>query len=324
MSRPRRVRTGKEALLEIGRLEDKHCKGCKIKERLRSKKTSAHDIQLYCMNDCRIGRRIKALGGILEYGAIANEHFKAPDLTRERYQELKEEDLPDAEIRKMFDISRATLTRRKKSWGFTNVREYIIPSLVLKDMTKEKLEDLSRDYTDKEIGEMYNVSKVTIQKRRKQWGISKGDHTLKDKFTLGEYKYLSKNKNLLDKDIADLWEISSSSLLLLKKEWGIYKPRSIDPEEIGLTREKMLELVPENSDKEIADLYGLYETTVTKYRKRLGISHRLRLPRNRIKPETLKALIESGKTRAEIAEELKIHRSTVTDLVKYFKEKNLF
>lgn len=323
MSRSRRVKSEQEALMEIGKLEDDFCKGCKIRDRLRSEGKKSHDIQLYCMNDCRIGKRIKALGGIFEYGAIINDHFKAPDLTKEKYQELRE-NISDADIRKMFDISRATLTRRKKKWGFTKIREYIIPSLVLKDMTKEKLEELARDYTDKEIGDMYDVSKVTIQKRRKKWGIKKGDHFLKDRFTLNEYEYLSKKKSLLDKDISELWEISGSSLLQLKKEWGIYKPRSIDPEEVGLSREKMLELVPENTDKEIADMYGLYETTVTKYRKRLGISHTLRLPRNRIKPERLKELLDSGKSRAEIAEELKIHRSTVTDLIKYFKEKNLF
>jgi transposase len=325
MGNPRKIKTAKEALREIGSLEDEHCSGCKIKSDLRKQGVKPHGIQEYCMSECKIGRRIKALGGILEYGAVANTHFKAPALTKEKYIDLKDDGLSDSDIRKKFNISRITLTRRKSNWGLNKIREYIIPSLVLKNLTKEELEELSKQYSDQEIADQFDVSKVTIMKRRKQWGISKEDHLLINQFTLDEYKYLSNKKSMLDRDIAELWDISPSSLLYLKKEWGVKKDRKIpkpaELEAMGLTKERMIELVPNHNDKEIAGMYGLYETTVTKHRKRLGVSHTLRLAKNRIKPEQIKELIDLGLKRQEIADRLDIHKSTLTDLIKQFKEK---
>jgi Zinc-finger len=322
--KPRKIKTAKEAVKEIGKLEENYCKKCTIKTELREQGQTYYEMQFYCMNECKIGRKIRALGGIIEYGAMANNHFKAPELTKDKYLKLKSQNMTDAEIREKYGISRITLTRRKQAWGLTKVEEFIKPRLVLKDMTKEKLEELSKIYTDQEIADMYNVSKVTIQKRRKKWGIEATDHTIKAKFTIDEYKYLSKKKGLTDKEIAELWDISTSSLLKLKKEWGIVKPKKLPkPEELGLTREKMLELVPNYTDQEIAEMYGLYPTTITKYRKKLGIPHTLRLPRNRIKPEQIKELLASGKTKGEIAEELGIHRTTLAYLIKEFREKNL-
>lgn len=327
-NKPSKIQTPKQALQEIGRLEDEHCKGCKIKADLKKEGLKPHDIQLYCVNECKFGKRIKALGGILEYGAVNNAHFKAPDLTKEKYLELKDEKgFTDAKIREKYGISRVTLTRRKRVWGLTNIREYIIPRLVLKDLTKEELEDLSRQYSDREIAEMLGVSKVTILKRRRKWGIDKDDRFINCKFTLDEYNYLSKKKKMLDKEITEIWEVSASSLLHLKEGWGIKRDKKIPkPEELealGLTKERMLELVPDNTDQAIAEMYGLYETTVIKHRKRLGVPASLRHPSNRIKPYQVKELIDQGLKRKEIADRLEINKSTLTDIIKKFKEKNL-
>lgn len=323
---PRKIQTDKEALREIGKLEDKFCKGCKKKEQLRKAGNDYYAIQNYCMNDCKIGRKIKALGGILEYGAYANNHFKAPDLNKETYIELREKGLSDGDIRERFNISRATLTRRKGSWGLNKVKAYTLAKPILLDLTKEKLEELTRLYTTKEICDMYGCSRMAIQKRRKKWGIENVDHTIANRFTKEEYLYLSRKKGLLDKEIADLWEIGTASLTKAKKKWGIGKftEKSNDPAAQGLTYEKLLELVPNYTDQEIADMYGVYVTSLTKYRKKLGISAKLRKARYRIKPEYLKSLLDSGLSKTKAAKELGIHRRTVDDLIKYFSEKNLF
>lgn len=325
---PREKKTPKEALREIGILEDENCKGCKIRTDLKKQGYKPHDTQLYCMNECRVGRKIKALGGILEYGAVNNTHFKAPELTKEKYLELKDEKgFTDAKIRDKYKISRITLTRRKQVWGLTKIREYAIPSLVLKDMDKEELEELSKQYSDREIAEMYGVSKITVMKRRRVWGISKEDRFLNCKFTLEEYNYLSKKKKILDKEIAEIWEISASSLLHLKGEWGIKKakkiPKPAELEAMGLTKERMIQLVPEHTDREIAEMFKLYETTVIKHRKRLGVSSTLRQPKNRIKADKVKELLDKGLQRKDIADQLGIHRSTLSSLIKDYQEKNL-
>lgn len=321
-----KLKTVKDVVTEIGILEDENCKGCKIRADLKKSKKTPQEIQNYCVTECKIGKKIRALGGIIEYGAVANNHLKAPELTKEVYIELREF-MSDMEIREKYRIGRMTLSRRKKSWGLLQAK-YIYPRLVLPDMTREKLEELSREYSDQKIADMYGVSKVTIRKRRRKWGITKEERYLKYKFTLQEYNYLSKRRGLTDAEIVKLWRISESSLFSLKKnEWKIIQekknPTPEELEKMGLTREKLIEIVPFKSDKEIADEYNLYERTVKKHRQRLGVSHRFRRARYRVNPQELKGMLDRGMTKKAIGEHYGFHYSTISAIIKELKEEKL-
>lgn len=271
----RKINSTKEAIQEIGKLEEKNCEGCQILKHLKKEEHyTKTQLQKYCMYQCKVGKKIREIGGIMDYGVIANSRFKAPELTKEKYIELRDEGKEDKDIRDIFGISRVTLFRRKQNWDLTKVWKYSAPGLTLKELTKEELEDLSRSHSDSQIAEMYNVAKLTVQKRRKMWGIEK-EGTLSDKFNADEYEYLAFQRGLKDIDICKLWNISPSSILKLKKEWGIPSRRNPTYKELeeqkGLTAEKMRFLVNNYSDEEIARKYGLRTRTVLNFRKSKGI-----------------------------------------------------
>lgn len=273
----RKEKTQKEIIQEIGDIEEKHCKNCPIKTEFRKNKSrKEQEITEYCFTECKHGRKIRALGGLLDYGVYANEHFKAPDFTKEKYIEMKAEGKSEKEVYEEVGISRSTLTKRKKAWGLTTVDEYIFPTIVLKGLTKETLAELSEIYTDKEIAEMNGVSKSAIQRRRKRWGIEKSRRYIRDKYSKKEYEYLSQKKSLKDYEIADLWEISDSSLFSLKRTWGFVETKKVytDKEfkELGLDREKLIALSLDYTDEEIAEMFNTFRKTITKYRSRLKVS----------------------------------------------------
>lgn len=267
--------TPQDAIREIGEIEEKYCKTCPIKKEFRKKPRNEQEMTEYCFTQCSKGKRIRALGGVLEYGALANLRFKAPELTKENYLKWRDEDgKTDKQIREELGISRATITRRKRAWGLNNNRHYTSPKLTLRNLTKQELEELSRDYSDRQIGKMYGVCARTIGKRRQKWGISREIHLIRNNYTESEYNYL-KNRGMLDKEISELWEISASSLLDLKKDWGIAeKKRVCNPDELienGLTPDKMAELIQKYSDREIAKMYYTYKSTIRKYRTKYRI-----------------------------------------------------
>lgn len=268
--------TEKQAIQEIGDIEERYCKDCPIKKEFRKKPRNEQEMTEYCFSECKYGKRIRALGGILEYGTLANSHFIAPELTKEVYIEMRDkENKSDRQIRDHFGMSRATLLRRKTAWGLHNKKRYIIPSLVLKDLTKEELEDLSKRYSDMKIAKMLGVCAKTIGNRRKQWGIPRESYLIKNNFTLSEYKYL-KSRGMVDREIAELWEISSSSVLELKREWGLIptNKRINNHKELeanGLTKERLAELALVYTDEEIAKQYNSFKTTIREYRRSLKI-----------------------------------------------------
>lgn len=306
--------TNKEAVERIGQLEESNCHFCKIRSNSRKKGVPEKEILEYCITKCQVGKKIRALGGVLEYGKIANGHLKAPDLTKEKYIELHNQKLTDSEIREKYGISRVTLSRRKRAWKLNNDKRYTTPGAVLVDLTKEELQNLVKDYTNKEIADMKGVSADTIHKRRKMWGIDNSASTIVARFTKGEYLYLSKKKRLIDSKIAELWEISLSSLLILKNSWELIEKRKT-PEEVGLTPEILKKIAPYKTDKEIASEWDLKPTTVTKFRKKEGVSYKERLPINRIKAADLKPLLDQRISRSEIARRLGIDRKTVTRIL---------
>lgn len=310
------IKTEKDAIYKIGELEENHCKGCKIKAKVKEERGS-HDTQLFCMNECHIGRKIRALGGVFEYGKQANGNLLAPDLTKDKYLDLFDKKIPDKKICQMFNISKVTLNRRKKAWGLTVIKKYSVPRR--KFIDRDKLEALCKTHTDKQISKILKCSTTTIVKKRKEWGITK--ETKKDYkkvFKLEEYKYLSKKKKLKDYEIRELWEISEGTLNNLKIFWGVAGKKKVDCEALGLTYEKVLELVPNHEDIEIAEMYKIPLMTFINHRKKLGVSPALRLPTNKIKAEDIKPLIDKGYNKTKIQKSLGIGNKTLNTLLRKY------
>lgn len=305
-----------QVLNRIDDLENEHCKGCKIKEELR--KQNGQPLQ-YCIFSCKIGKKIKQLGGVLEYGIVQNVHAKALDLTKDKYIDLRNDGFNDRQIREKYGISRATMFRRKEAWELTGKTGlYSHRYTPLKKLTKEKLQDMCMFMTEQEIADKLGVSLATIRKYRYRWGIELVFGKAKDKYSKTEYLYLRDKKGLNRAQICELWEVSDSTLYTLLKDWGLIKERRYANKE-GLTKERLTELAKVHTDIEIAAMFNFTKNTVWKYRKKWGIPALKR----EIPAKALKKMLAKGMKRKDIAEHYGVNVSTIYKKIIKYRQQNL-
>lgn len=207
-----------EALHMISELEEKHCKGCKIRAEIRERDGKPMD---YCISACKIGKRIQSLGGLVTCGFLQNGNFKAADLTKDQYLEEYKSGLSDTEIAKKYGIHRVTLTRRKKNWGLSNKKIFAGARAVLGKYSEEEFRELMKGRTDYQAAKIAGVSKSAIHRQRAKYGIPPQKELLRQKYTKDEYLYLADKRGLENKEIVELWEISLTSLYLMLRVWGI-------------------------------------------------------------------------------------------------------
>ncbi|HDR3524046.1 TPA: zinc-finger domain-containing protein [Bacillus pacificus] len=310
--------TAKKAIELIGNLEEDFCKKCPLKAQMRKEKKTPEEIVNCCINSCKTGMKIHRLGGILQYGKLANGHLKARDLTKEKYLELRESGVLDVDMCEMYNISRSTLTRRKQSWDLNKVKEYTNPKRVAKDLDEETLRNLALTLEDTVIAKMYGISAVTVGKRRDEWGIP-GKKTIKERFTHEEFIYLHEVKGLKVKEIFELWEISGHSLSKLKEEWGILKNRK-SIKKSGLTKEKLIQLTPHYSDREIGKMFGISTSSVQRCRKRWEIPNALRSVKTQIDFKKLQKMVKEGVPKNKIGIHFGISQSSVYKIIKASKQ----
>ncbi|HDR7892785.1 TPA: zinc-finger domain-containing protein [Bacillus toyonensis] len=310
--------TAKKAIELIGNLEEDFCKKCPLKAQMRKEKKTPEEIVNCCITNCKIGIKIHRLGGILQYGKLANGHLKARDLTKEKYLELRESGILDVKMCEIYNISRSTLTRRKQTWGLNKVKEYTNPKRVAKDLDEETLRNLALTLEDTIIAKMYGISAVTVRKRRDKWGIP-GKKLIKERFTHEEFTYLHDVKGLKVKDILELWEISGHSLSKLKEEWGILKNRK-SIKKSGLTKEKLIQLTPYYSDREVGEMFGISTSSVQRCRKRWDIPHTLRCVKKQVDFRKVQKMVKEGIPKKVIGIHFGISQSSVYKIIKSSKQ----
>lgn len=130
----------KEIMIEIRDIEEKYCVDCPLIAQWR-KDHGNYKAPLMCMTECKTGKRLQKLGDILTYGRPTRT---ARDLTEERYLELHEKGMTDAQIVKEYGIGSKTLKDRKRHWGIKHCEEKwtTLPLRKYKEYRSEGLSDV--------------------------------------------------------------------------------------------------------------------------------------------------------------------------------------
>jgi hypothetical protein len=129
----------------------------------------------------------------------------------------------------------------------------------------------NRGFTDEQIYKKYAISRNTLTRRKKHWGIEY-ERPKKRIEELGKTKreYLNlKLQNFSDKQIAKFWAVGNNTLLKWKKEnnlkGGIGHTYKLEKK----TKQDYLNLkLQEKTDREIARLWGVAKGTLLEWKKR--------------------------------------------------------
>lgn len=178
------------------------------------------------------------------------------------------------------------------------------------ELTKLYIED---DLLDTEIAELKGVSKGTVGRLRKKYGIK--TKPPKKLFTKEELVELYVNRGMTDEEIGKLKDVGYYIIGNLRKEYGIKTLNRVVPIEKRMvaTREEMesLYLARKLSDAQISEMLGCSIHTVQLMRKHYGIETRQR--EYILTKEQLHHLyVVKGLSDAEIADQIGVVQSHVS------------
>ncbi|MGF2716785.1 hypothetical protein ACQUY5_32055, partial [Bacillus cereus] len=180
------------------------------------------------------------------------------------------------------------------------------------ELRKLYIED---DLLDTEIAELKGVSKGTVGRLRKKYGIK--TKPPKKAFTKVELEELYINRGMTDEEIGKLRNVAYPVVSRLRKEYGIKTLNRIVPIEQRMiaTQEEMekLYLARKLSDAQISEMLGCSIHTVQLMRKHYGIETRQR--EYILTKEQLHHLyVVKGLSDGEIADEVDVTRSYISTL----------
>ncbi|WP_342025745.1 zinc-finger domain-containing protein [Cytobacillus pseudoceanisediminis] len=199
------------ALKESLRIIDKNCKDCKVAKLIQNEHGYQSKLE-YCSKSCVHGKKINALQKEINFGYEAIKGFEC---TEENYLFLQSRGMMDKDICVKFGISKDTLIRRKRFWGFDRMK----PEKKLTDRTVEEFLELKKDHlNDDEIAKRWNVGKSTLSRWKKKNNLQ--GFLFLEKRTKQEYLDL-KLQGKTDVEIARLWRTWKGGLQKWKQAHNI-------------------------------------------------------------------------------------------------------
>lgn len=202
------------------------------------------------------------------------------------------------------------------------------PKIEKSNISKEELEATIKehpDYTCKQLGELYGLSKDTIRKYIKEFGIEYEAHKRKPIISPEELRnYIQQNPKLSQRQVAEHFGASKETVRVLvienDIEYNTCKP------EVNITKEELENLIKENphlTKKEISEHFGTSTATIYLLVKEHNIDYRTKT-RGKGKPTILKEDLESfikenpDSNIEQIAEHFRAYNSKITSLIREY------
>lgn len=206
-----------EILKKIDDIKDHHCESCQIEITSNT----------YCILSCSHGKELVRLGDQLtdltkkkRLNKQKNNHYPVKpikakrsevkmveELTKEKYLELKERNLPDTKIITMFLLNNASFYRLKKQWGLKGVKKAKVSAPVPK---VEKSTEVSK--TEPLQNE---VKKLSDTIKEKQFALNAAIGASEK--LIEENERLTKENEFLSYRLKEISEISDPIISDLKK-----------------------------------------------------------------------------------------------------------
>lgn len=136
------------------------------------------------------------------------------------------------------------------------------------ELTKREYLKVSEKYRDRDISQMYGISRTVLKERKEHWNIMdthNGNKGVRYKRKVTKEKVMDLLEDHTVPETAQLLNIGYNTLQKRMRKWNISKPGKMDkytPEEYNYLRSRGL------SYKEIAELWEVTQSGLYAWRKR--------------------------------------------------------